>query len=147
MQGRDADVDPRELMDLYMQGARAIGEAMHRVTVRHDLTPMQAMTLLRVGGDTVPTKDIARHLHCDPSNATGLVDQLERRGLVRRTTPPHDRRVRAVEATEQGAAVLADLRAAMASGGTVLDRLDAADRAELRRILLVLTATAEPAPA
>lgn len=125
-------------IDLYMQVARRFGESLHAVSVRHDLTPMQAMTLARVGEETLPTKEIARHLHCDPSNATGLVDQLERRGLVERTTPPHDRRVRAVAATEEGRRVHADLRVAMASAVTILDRLSPADLGELHRILTVL---------
>jgi DNA-binding MarR family transcriptional regulator len=131
-------------IDLYMQVARRFGESLHAVSVRHDLTPMQAMTLARVGEETLPTKEIARHLHCDPSNATGLVDQLERRGLVERTTPPHDRRVRAVAATEEGRRVHADLRVAMATAVTILDRLSPADLGELHRILTVLDT--DPAP-
>lgn len=125
-------------IDLFMRVGRRFGEAMHGVSMRHELTPMQAMTLARVGDDTVPTKEIARHLHCDPSNATGLVDQLERRGLVERTTPPHDRRVRAVAATEEGHRVLADIRAATVQSGTILDRLSPADLGELHRILTLL---------
>ncbi|HXV94143.1 MAG TPA: MarR family transcriptional regulator, partial [Pseudonocardia sp.] len=73
-----------QLLELYMQVGRRFGQVMHEVAVQHDLTPMQAMTLARVGEAPVPTKEVARHLHCDPSNATGLIDQLERRGLVRR---------------------------------------------------------------
>jgi DNA-binding MarR family transcriptional regulator len=139
----DAVDDPGELIDLYMRGARRLGGSLHRAAVQHDLTVMQAMALLHVGAGTVPTKEIARHLRCDPSNATGLVDQLERRALVHRVTPAHDRRVRAVEATPQGAEVLAELHAAMKTSHTVLDRLTPADRAELRRILTVLTAGPE----
>jgi DNA-binding MarR family transcriptional regulator len=136
----------RELLDLYMQVARHFGETMHKVAVQHDLTPLQAMTLTRVGESALPTKEIARHLHCDPSNATGVIDQLERRGLVRRTTPPHDRRVRAVEATEDGRVVELDLRRALATATSVLDRLDEHDLGELMRILRVLVADAEPGP-
>lgn len=135
--GVDEELRGRTI-DLYMQVARRFGESLHAVSVHHDLTPMQAMTLARVGDETLPTKEIARHLHCDPSNATGLVDQLERRGLVERTTPPHDRRVRAVAATEEGRRVHADLRVAMASAVTILDRLSHADLGELHRILALL---------
>lgn len=142
MPGVDEELRGRTI-DLYMQVARRFGESLHAVSVRHDLTPMQAMTLARVGEETLPTKEIARHLHCDPSNATGLVDQLERRGLVERTTPPHDRRVRAVAATEEGRRVHADLRVAMASAVTILDRLSPADLGELHRILTVLDTDAD----
>ena len=134
-----------ELLELYLQVARGIGAHMYEVAVRHDLTPIQAMTLKRVGDGPVPTKDIAAHLCSDPSNATGIVDQLERRGFVRRTTPPEDRRKRLVEPTEAGLGVVRALRQAMATTESLFDRLTPADQAELHRILQVLAAP-EDAP-
>lgn len=131
-----------QLIDLYMQVARRFGGALHEVAVKHDLTPMQALTLVRVGDEAVPTKEIARHLRCDPSNATGLVDQLVKRGLVRRTTPPDDRRVRAVAATPAGTGVQEDLRRAMDDATTAFDRIGEPDRVELRRILTLLATDA-----
>lgn len=133
-----ADDARRELLELYMQVARGIGAHMYEVAVRHDLTPIQAMTLKHVGEGPMPTKDVAAHLCCDPSNATGIIDQLERRGFVRRTTPPEDRRKRLVEPTDDGLAVVRALRQAMATTASRFDRLSEADRAELRRILGVL---------
>ncbi len=135
------------LIDLYMQVARRFGQAMHEHAVRYDLTPMQAMTLAQVGTEPLPTSQIALNLRCDPSNATGLVDQLERRGLVRRTTPASDRRKRLVEATDSGREVWANLQRAMDETRGRLHRLDEAERAELRRLLLVLAADEEPAEA
>lgn len=129
-----------EVLDLFWEVTRSFGRSMHEAAVRHDLTPMQSMTLLHIGGGTLPTKDIARHLHCDPSNVTGLVDQLEKRGYVHRVTPPTDRRVRAVEATERGRAVSVELRRGLVGGSHALDRLDAAELTELRRLLRLLAA-------
>ncbi|MGL4744015.1 MAG: MarR family winged helix-turn-helix transcriptional regulator [Phycicoccus sp.] len=134
-------------VDLFMQVSREFAGVMHTVAVRHELTPMQTMALVRVGAEQVPTKEIARHLHCDPSNATGLVDQLERRELVRRITPQHDRRVRAVETTARGRKVLGDIRSAMADRNTVLRTLSDRDHAELRRILQLLLAAGEASAA
>ena len=42
---------------------------------------------------------------CDASNITGLVDRLERRGLVERTPAPTDRRVTLVTRTADGSRV------------------------------------------
>lgn len=128
----------RDVLELYLQVARSIGANMYDVALRHDLTPIQAMTLKHVGDGPLPTKDIAQHLCCDPSNATGIVDQLERRGLVRRTTPPEDRRKRLVEPTDAGLAVVRALRQAMAGTASRFDRLCPADRAALHRILELL---------
>lgn len=127
-----------ELIDLYMQVARQCGQVMHDVAVRHDLTPMQAMVLARVGEGPLPTKEIAQHLRCDPSNATGLIDQLERRGLVDRSTPPDDRRKRVVGVTEAGRSVVTLLREAMTSTQSRFDRLTPDETVEFRRMLRIL---------
>lgn len=128
-----------------MQVARGIGAHFTEVALRHDLTPSQAMTLKQLGDGPVPTKEIAARLICDPSNATGIVDQLERRGFVRRTTPPEDRRKRMIEITDEGLAVVDSMRRALASTANCFDRLSAPDQAELRRILHLLTEPNDPA--
>lgn len=132
--------DDRELVELYLQVARGLAAQLYEIAVRHDLTPVQALTLRHLADGGVATKEIAARLCCDPSNATGIVDQLERRGLVRRTTPPDDRRKRIVESTDEGRAVVSGLRAALASTATRFDRLSPGDRTELRRMLEVLAA-------
>jgi DNA-binding MarR family transcriptional regulator len=61
----------------------------------------QALWLLALHGSTA-TKDLARALDIDPANASTLISRLERRGFVRRTPAPHDRRSRLVELTAKG---------------------------------------------
>lgn len=136
----DAPPNGSDLLELYMQVARTLGQVMHEAAMHHGITSMQAMALLHVGSGPALTRTIAAHLHCDPSNATGLVDQLERRGLVRRTTPPEDRRRRMVQVTHDGLVVTRALRAALADNGSRFDRLRAPERTELRRMLEVLAA-------
>jgi DNA-binding MarR family transcriptional regulator len=57
---------------------------------------------LRLSGDNgLPLGELAQALGVTPRNVTGLVDTLERDGLVRRVPDPADRRsVRAVATTE-----------------------------------------------
>lgn len=45
---------------------------------------------------------MSRHLNVSPANMTGLVDRLEKKGLVRRTSKLGDRRVTIVELTDEG---------------------------------------------
>lgn len=52
-----------------------------------------------------PMNELAGALHCDRSNVTGIADQLEARGLVRRQPSPGDRRVKELVVTEEGRAV------------------------------------------
>jgi MarR family transcriptional regulator, organic hydroperoxide resistance regulator len=51
----------------------------------------------------------AEALHCDASNLTGIVDRLERRGLVERRTLATDRRVKELILTDAGREVLRQL--------------------------------------
>lgn len=50
-------------------------------------------------------RELADALEIDPPNATALVDELERPGLVRRKPHPTDRRAKIVEATARGKAL------------------------------------------
>ncbi len=50
-----------------------------------------------------PMQVLAREWGCDPSNATWLVDRLERQGLAARETVAADRRVKSVVLTPKGA--------------------------------------------
>ena len=59
---------------------------------------------------------LAATMHCEASNLTGLVDKLERRGLVERRTDPADRRVRVLALTEEGEEVSFQMWAAVTSG-------------------------------
>jgi DNA-binding MarR family transcriptional regulator len=65
--------------------------------------------LLRDHGPMAPSA-IGDRLIVTRATVTGLVDSLERRGLVRRTAHPTDRRSLIVEITPQGLSVLAKAR-------------------------------------
>jgi len=47
-------------------------------------------------------RSLAEEWSCDPSNATWLVDRLERQGLAKRVPRDGDRRVKAVVLTAKG---------------------------------------------
>ncbi|UGT69302.1 MarR family transcriptional regulator [Nocardia gipuzkoensis] len=78
-------------------------------------------------------------LGCDKTNVTGMVDRLERRGLLVRETDPRDRRVTRAVATEQGSAVREKFRADLEHEPT--RRLPEIDRAG-SVTLVTATATA-----
>jgi DNA-binding MarR family transcriptional regulator len=68
--------------------------------------------LLRDHGPMVPS-ELGDRLIVTRATVTGLVDSLERRGLVRRTPHPSDRRSLIVEITPEGLKVLAQIRKAV----------------------------------
>ena len=78
------------------------------------LTPPQMFALkLLDPGHPIPMRELAAQLHCDSSNVTGIVDRLTAQGLVERREDAHDRRLRMLAVTDQGAKVRARLRDVM----------------------------------
>lgn len=71
-----------------------------------ELSPPQAQALRFLQEDEpCPMSELAGQLCCDNSNVTGIVDRLERRGLVERRPADHDRRVKLLQLTPEGAAL------------------------------------------
>lgn len=52
--------------------------------------------------ESLPPHVIGRRLFAHPATVTGLLDSLEKRGLIRRTPHPTDRRKLLIEITEAG---------------------------------------------
>lgn len=126
----------RHLSDLLLDVTQAMAGHISEVSTSLGLTPMQALLLHCL--DTrapLPMSELARKLHCDTSNATGLVDRLEQQRLITRVTPPNDRRVRAVELTEQGARVRAELDERIRGANPLFDGLDPAAQRQLAELL------------
>ncbi len=70
-----------------------------------DLTPARMgllMTLFLSEGQAALASELGELLVVTPGNITGLVDGLAKDRLVRRVTPPGDRRAVSIELTEQG---------------------------------------------
>ncbi|MEV5753393.1 MarR family transcriptional regulator [Actinoallomurus sp. NPDC052308] len=84
----------REIDGLFSTASRRLG-----------LTPQQAQLLCFTRHLRPSFGELATLLHCDKTNVTGLVDRLQRRGLLTRQTDPHDRRVTRVHLTSEGEAL------------------------------------------
>jgi MarR family transcriptional regulator, organic hydroperoxide resistance regulator len=65
------------------------------------LTGRQALALW-MAGRPLSMGELSTQLGCDPSSATGIVDRLEGKGLVRRVADDTDRRAKRVELTADG---------------------------------------------
>src|SRR5512145_890580 len=82
-----------------------IRSAPHRTRslARRGLTPNDSRALFSLSvreGRTM--RALADAWHCDPSNATWIVDRLEKLGLAERRSVPEDRRVKLVVLTSKG---------------------------------------------
>ena len=104
-----------------------------------DLAPPQQM-MLGLLDEPRPMGELARHLHCDSSNITGIVDRLEERGLVERTAAERDRRVKLIALTNEGRALRAELVRRRAEPPPEFRALSDRELQALRRIFLKASA-------
>jgi DNA-binding MarR family transcriptional regulator len=84
----------------------------------HDITPQQTQLLCMLISGPVGMTELSRLLHLEKSSLTGLVDRVERRGLVARVRDARDRRACQIALTDEGA------RLAVESHRDVTGRLD-----------------------
>jgi len=99
-----------------------------------DLSPPQGHAL-RLLHAPRPMGELARTMHCDNSNITGIIDRLEERGLVQRLVAEHDRRVKLIALTEEGERIRERLIRALAQPPEALEALSPSDQRTLRDIL------------
>jgi DNA-binding MarR family transcriptional regulator len=109
---------------------------MLRIAGEFGLSPPQLFALRSLDPEQpVPMRALARALHCDSSNVTGLVDGLAAQGLVERREAEHDRRVRMLVVTERGAVIRARLQEAIQEVPEPLAALSEEDQRALLDIL------------
>lgn len=89
---------------LFKQTRDAMWAAMSRALSAGglDFTFSQYITLKRLSQGASSAGELARAVEIHPGAMTRLLDQLEKRGLVRRLADPEDRRALKVELTEEG---------------------------------------------
>jgi DNA-binding MarR family transcriptional regulator len=69
---------------------------------KHDLSPAQAQLLCVIKDQPRGMTELTRMLRLERPGLSGLVDRIERRGLLRRDTPDHDRRAVTLTPTPRG---------------------------------------------
>jgi DNA-binding MarR family transcriptional regulator len=99
------DMSAVEALAALKIAGHTVGLLMERWAEKHGLTQGRLGVLFRLYrcGDT-PLGDLAAELDSTPRNITGLVDHLERDGLVERVPDPDDRRSVRARLTEAGRA-------------------------------------------
>ena len=81
-------------------------QQMVKIAAEHGLTATQGFLLMLSGSDEVRTMNsFGQLLGCDASNITGIVDGLERKGLLARAEHPTDRRIKTVRLLPKGDAI------------------------------------------
>ncbi len=102
------------------------------------ITPALARALRVIGRSTAPIRmsDLADQLRIARRSATSVVDELFERKLITRCDDPSDRRAVAVELSDDGQALMHELRHRRRAASTaIVATLSTADRRQLRDLL------------
>ncbi|XRQ11231.1 MarR family winged helix-turn-helix transcriptional regulator [Actinomadura welshii] len=130
----DVDRLVADLTDSVFQVAGLLRMNFEAAAAELGLPPVQAMALMNLEAPA-PMRQLATVLRCDASNVTGIVDGLERRGLVERRPDPDDRRVKQLVLTEEGERKRALLRSRGHAHAVTLFDLPGKDLARLKELL------------
>jgi DNA-binding MarR family transcriptional regulator len=127
-----------------MNAARWLMQRMHqymqRSVERYGLTEgrLQLLMRLRHRGD-LPLGELADLMRVSPRNVTGLVDHLERDGLVARVPDPTDRRSVRAHITERGDQLVKDMfQEFMRRAMRIFEGIPQDDLDEFRHMCLLL---------
>jgi DNA-binding MarR family transcriptional regulator len=108
------------------------------IAEKHGLTPIQLGTLHAIDDGYKTMGKVAQTMHCDASNVTGIIDRLTSLNFVIRQDDPRDRRVKSLQLTTQGHAVLEEIIAVMPTR-LGCDRLNSSERLSLHQLIVKLT--------
>ena len=98
--------DNPSVYTLLMQVMFQAKHAVNVIAEDYGISVMQANTLfMMTKGEPFAMNTLSAHFMCDASNVTGIVDRLEKQGLIERQDHPTDRRVKMLGLTAKGEAV------------------------------------------
>lgn len=102
-----------------------------------DVTPVQYGVLNCLWReDGLTPKQIAETLSLDSSTITGILDRLENKGLLKRTSDPNDRRALRVVLTERGVKLREPVeKAAVEANQHYLEAFDGSDYERIKQYL------------
>jgi MarR family transcriptional regulator, organic hydroperoxide resistance regulator len=138
----EVNANSSALVELCITLGRAMYKRSDRFLASYGLTSSQ-YEILRVLSEegATPLNRLGERLCCACSNVTGIVDRLERDGVVKRERSREDRRVILLDLTDKGREIWKSVPSGGCCGMWLDNVLDADERVELRRILEKLIAT------
>jgi DNA-binding MarR family transcriptional regulator len=142
--GRHADVD-QQIIDLLLAMMDTFKEHFVAALEAFDLPTSQGHLLMCLQEPTA-MNELARSMGFDASHITLIVDRLEERGLVERRPDDHDRRVKRIAITVQGAVVREEIRTRLFETLPPLSQLTGAQRLQLRDLLAMAVGVVPASP-
>ena len=97
-------VAEREVCGLVNGLAQQIADHVRERALALGLTAAQATALREMTGP-MTMRELAERMSCEPSNATFVIDKLEKQGLAERRAHPTDRRAKQLILTAEGSSL------------------------------------------
>ena len=99
----ESDVVVKEIVGAIRRLIRAVSIDSVKMSRQFSLTAPQSGVLRSLArSGPVSSADLSRELCVTPSNITGIIDRLEKKGLVQRNRDSGDRRVTLIQLSEAG---------------------------------------------
>ena len=117
-------------------------QQMFKIAAEYGLTSTQAFILLLITQEDRRTMhSFCNILGCDASNITGIVDGLERKGLVTRADHPTDRRVKMLQLLPKGEQIRSDILTQMSDRNEsyILSKLTSDELAQFTALIQKIT--------
>jgi DNA-binding MarR family transcriptional regulator len=130
-----AEFDDAHAVWLLMSDLVLDNERRRAVSEATGISFNRSRAVRRLARQPMSLRELSAALGVDPPNLTGIVDDLESLGLVRRRPHPTDRRAKLVEATRKGKLLARRADAILATPPRALTALGAEELASLRRLL------------
>jgi DNA-binding MarR family transcriptional regulator len=93
----------KDIVGAIRKFVRAVSIDTYKMSKQHDLTGPQSSVLRTLDKcGPLSSASLSRRLYVTPSNVTGIIDRLEKKGLVERVRKEGDRRVALITLTEKG---------------------------------------------
>jgi DNA-binding MarR family transcriptional regulator len=117
-------------------------------TVAFGITPVQYAAMQAVHDQPqMDQRSLSRNIGFDTSTIGGVIDRLEKRGLMQRNASEEDRRVRLLTLTGEGEALLNEVQPAMLRAQVrMLAPLSETDRRRFMKMLKILVGDVEDRP-
>ncbi len=104
-----------DLMTAVMTLHRETAALYAEIARRFELTSQQTQVLCLLDRHHPSFGELATLLGCDKTNVTGVVDRLQRRGLLAREPDAQDRRITRIVLTPAGAELRGEVRKALSA--------------------------------
>ncbi len=93
----------KEIVGAIRRLIRAVSIDSVKMSRQFSLTaPQSGVIRCLAGTGAISSAALSRELYVTPSNITGIIDRLERKGLVQRVRKADDRRVILIQLTDEG---------------------------------------------